>query len=316
MKTKIEDRWNALVKPEEKPIFQLFDAEHPLNIYIGRAITGERLLLVIDVEQPPPLKSMKSLEISCSKREDGHWNLLLTLRRNELEEVFGLLCEDLISSSRNIPNHLTPIQFISRRISAWLKLTEQGKNGLLSESEVRGLMGELIVLEKFISSGTNIIELLTSWVGPLGADQDFQFSDTAWEVKTIQLDAPSFQVASERQLHTEERQLFLAVVSLKEGGEDGSVSLNAMVAKLRGFLQSNSDALDFFDDRLSEIGYASRHEYDGPSFHVGRIRLFSVKDGFPRLTPESLPSGLLDLNYRILLESCKEFSEPVPDNWK
>lgn len=315
MKTRIEERWDALTSVPDKPIFQLLDAEHPLDLYIGKAMTSELLFLVVDKEEPPKLKSMKAVEVATSQRPDGRWNLLLTLRRNDLSSIFALLCDDLASASRHLPDGANGMLFLARRLAAWRKLTEEGYSDLLSASEVRGLVGELLVLEQFLRSDLASVTVLKSWVGPLGADQDFHFPEMAWEVKTVPPDASSVQIASERQLYAAERALRLVVVTLGEASPGAGLSLNATVDRLRHRLQDDVEALDFLEDRLKEARYIRRAEYSAPDFHVGLFRLFRVEEGFPRLTPVDLPRGVCQVEYRVLLETCTTWSTEMPAEW-
>jgi hypothetical protein len=312
MKTRIEERWNALVPAPEKPTFQLLDAEHPMLLYIGKTMSGELLLLIVDGERPPTIKSMRSLDISTSQRPDGRWNLLLTLRQPELSGVFALLCEDLASSSRHLPRGITGMQFLGRRLSAWRRLMEEGRSELLSPSEAKGLMGELVVLERFLLSEMDRLPALKAWVGPLGADQDFQFPDLAWEVKAVAADAKSIQIASERQLHAMERALRLVVVTLTEAAGVDALSLNTQVERLRSLMQNNVDALDLFEDRLKDARYVTRQSYDEPLYKIGRMSVYRVDGDFPRLRPTDLPNGICELSYRVRMEACLPFKIDTP----
>ena len=312
MKTRIEERWDALVPAPDTPIFQLLEAEHPMSLYVGKAMTGELLFLIVDGESPPAIKSMRSLDISTSQRPDGRWNLLLTLRRAELTGVFALLCDDLASASRHLPMGITGMQFLARRLSAWRRLMEEGGGELLAPSEARGLMGELVVLERFLLSGVEPDIALKAWVGPLGADQDFQFPDLAWEIKTAAADAESVQIASERQLHASERELRLVVVTLAEASGAGALSLNTQVERLRSLMQNQVDSLDHLEDRLKEARYVTRTSYDEPLYKIGRIRTFRVDADFPRLQPADLPNGVCDASYRVRMDACLPFAIDTP----
>jgi hypothetical protein len=37
-------------------------------------------------------------------------------------------------------------------------------------------------------------------------------------------------------------------------------------------------------------------------------RLFEIRDGFPRITPNMLPVGVMKVSYEILLRECEPFS--------
>lgn len=167
MTTRIEARWHALTPALDKPIFQLLDAEHPLKLYIGREMTGQFLFLVVDPEQPPEINSMRSVQVSALRRQDGHWSMILKLNQPELAGVFGLLCEDLVSSSRHLTRGTTGMKMLCRRLVNWRRLLEEGGDGLLSPSEIRGLFGELWILDRVFLDNFEASEAVVAWVGPL-----------------------------------------------------------------------------------------------------------------------------------------------------
>jgi hypothetical protein len=304
MTTKIELRWKALDPVPDKPIFQLLDAEHPLKFYIGREMRGEYLLLLVDSEKPPPLKDMRSVQIRSFERPDGQWALLLVLTQPELAGIFSLLCEDLVACSRHLLPGSLGAGFVGRRLINWRRLLEEGRASLLSLSEVRGLFGELWLLDRYFLGKLGTLDAVRAWVGPFGADQDFQTADDACEVKTIQPDAPAVSISSEMQLHSTTRALTLVVLSLSEGPDGKGISLNDLVAELRGKLANDADARDALDDRLAAAGYLVRNDYNAPTFRIVSAKLFLVNKDFPCILPASVPSGVLAVRYQIMLAAC------------
>lgn len=312
MMTKIEERWSALEPAPDKPIFQLLDAEHPLKLYIGREMTGEYLFLMVDPERPPKLNSMRSVKISSVERNDGHWSLILTLMHADLASVFALLCEDLVESTRHLARGSSGVKLISRRLATWRRLMEEGGSGLLSPSEVRGLVGELLVLESYFIDRFGSIDAVRAWGGPFGSDQDFQFAEEAWEIKTIHTDSLAIQISSENQLNSTARQIWLIVLSLDEIGGSAGHSLNGLVARLRALLDVQPEARDLFDERLVAAQYMVRGEYDFSRFKITNTRTFQVHGDFPRITTSGIVKGVTEVKYKVLLDSCKPYEIETP----
>ena len=309
---KIEARWEALEPAPDKPVFQLVDAEHPLNLYIGRKITGEYLFLLVDPERPPKMQGLRSVRISSSKRSDGQWSLILCLLQRELSSVFALLCEDLVESSRQLARGSSGVKLVARRLANWRRLMEEGGDGLLSVGQVRGLIGELLVMECYFLDRLGPIDAVNAWVGPLGSDQDFQMANEAWEVKTIQPDAPDIQVASETQLDSVSREINLTVIALNEISGCSGYSLNHLVTLLRGRTVDEPVARDAFDERLVALGYLSRSEYDLPRFKAGNVRTFRVRGGFPRIIANNVVEGVTDVRYKVQLGACAPYEIETP----
>lgn len=309
---KIEARWEGLEPAVDKPVFQLIDAEHPLNFYIGREMTGEYLFLLVDSERPPKMQSFRSVQIISSQRSDGQWTVLLRLSQAELSSVFALLCEDLVESSRQLVRGSSGVKIVARRMANWRRLMEGGDLGLLSAEKVRGLIGELLVLEGYFLHRLGEVDSINAWVGPLGSDQDFQMANEAWEVKTIQPDSAYVEIASETQLDSASRKINLTVITLNEVGFSSGYSLNQLIARIRVRTIDQPAALDAFDQRLVALGYLSRSEYDTPHFCTGSVSTFCISDGFPRVTSQNLILGVSDVRYKVQLGFCAPFEIETP----
>jgi hypothetical protein len=189
---------------------------------------------------------------------------------------------------------------------------EDGVNGLLSSAEVRGLIGELLVLDCYFLFRLGPVDAVNAWGGPLGSDQDFQMADEAWEVKTIHSDSPAIQIASETQLDSPSRETYLTVIPLDEVGGDSGYSLNDLVARLYTRLNDQPVARDAFDERLVALGYMARSEYDLPRFKAGKVRTFQVHGEFPRILAKDLIKGVTEVRYKVQLDACVPYEIETP----
>lgn len=312
MMKKIEARWQGLAPAPDKPIFQLFDAEHPLKLYIGREMTGEYLFLLVDPEQPPKFKGLRSVHISTHERGDGQWHLLLRLTQPELAGVFALLCEDLVESSRDLARGSSGVNLLSRRLANWRLLMEEGGSGLLTTEVVRGLIGELLVLDKYFMDLLGPVAAVRIWSGPFGAAQDFQRADQAWEIKTIHPDSTFVQIASESQLDTKSRPINLIVLPLAEVSDFSGYSLNGLIVRLKARMGDLFEAREGLDERLVALGYMNRSEYDSPRFKAGKVRTFQVHGEFPRIEAKDLTKGVTEVRYKVQLDACAPFEIETP----
>lgn len=307
-KYSLESRWDSLTPDPLKPVFQLIDSSHPLALYIGRDTEGNRLLLLVTAERPASPKQMRAIRVEIFEREDGNWSLLIRLVTPELTHVFALLCSDLVEAAWSVPKADAPVAFVMKRLALWQRLLERTGSGLLSDSEVRGLVGELTFLLVRMIPSLGLRTSVASWVGPAGADQDFQEPEAAWEVKTIRADVDAVWIASEMQLHSSARSLGLVVIRLDEREAiPGVFTLNMLVKEARRLLLDDTDAMEQFERRLVEVGYLMRPEYDRPFFSIGWMRLYEIRDEFPRLVPAGLPTGVRNTRYELTLAACEPF---------
>lgn len=307
----LEQRWDALEPDVGRPVFQLVDARHPLQFYIGRHTSGARLLLLVTPERPVIPTTLRAVTLAVHAREDGNWSLTISLDGADLAHVFAILCDDLINAGRHVPDRDRPVGFVLRRLAAWQRLLERGASGLLSPGEVRGLVGELVFLQDTLIPRLGARAAVEAWVGPLGADQDFQPAGEAWEIKTVRSTAERLPIASERQLWAPERELWLVATCLEESQEEGkrTFSLNSLVSDLRRELNTEVHALEIFEDRIAEARYVRRDEYGRPNFRLAWSRTFGVRGDFPRLVRDELREGIHHVEYELTLAACEPYLE-------
>lgn len=315
----LESRWERLSPDSKKPVFQLVDANHPLDFYIGRNPSGARLLLLVTEEKPESFKQLRSLTIDVFGREDGKWSLLIGLSNLALAHVFTLLCEDLIEGARRIPHADSPVSFVMNRLSMWQKLLEKSGTTLLSEQEVRGLAGELLYLSCRLVPALGLNAAIRGWVGPLGGDQDFQIPDSLWEVKTVRGTATTVNISSELQLFSLGARLTLVLICIEESSlppSESLFSLNSLVDSLRKKIAQNLDLDEVFESKLTLAGYQTRPEYDIPVFRAAWIREYDVTESFPRIIPPMLSAAVSRVGYEVLISACDAYLETQIDNVK
>src|SRR5690625_2216149 len=164
-------------------------------------------------------------------------------------------------------------------------------------------------------SGTEL-EALDAWQGPETSHQDYIFSDTAVEVKSISgRERSTVKISSEDQLESINNNLFLKVFRLIDMPESKqSLSLNELVAHVAGILK-DADAIELFDGKLARAGYVELRAYDKPRFVVADEQTYRVEEGFPRLVRSGLPEGLARVSYEIKLESIRDYMCADKEVW-
>ena len=114
-----------------------------------------------------------------------------------------------------------------------------GKKGrVLSAEEVRGLFSELKFLQQMLGEMNNELDVLEAWQGPETSHQDFIFSDTAVEVKSLSgRERNAVKISSEDQLESLNSSLFLKVFRLVDMPESkASISFEISLHSLDCFL--------------------------------------------------------------------------------
>jgi hypothetical protein len=304
--------WSSASPEKLGSRFSRIDASHLLNFYLGFDQDGRHTLLLVCANRPNFQSDLKLVRVQCVAREDGCWSLFLMLEEIALLEIFSLLCSDLIESSRDIPDIEKALDFVLQRLTSWRLLFEKGDLGLLSESEIRGLCGELLHLHDLTEIyGCSVS--VASWVGPHMADQDFQMDTIAWEVKTLRPGNYDVLISSERQLDSSAREIVLVVYEIANCSamSVGAFTLNSLVKKLRSSLNASYDSRVIIDKSLFRAGYIERSEYDEINLVVRGVASYNVGQGFPCITRAMVPNGISETKYKLDVSLCETFKVSV-----
>lgn len=286
--------------------FLLASDDHPLSFHIGYYNNLQKCFVVLNTGKLDKIPSSKAITVENVLLSDNSYALQFILNYSSLDEIFVKLCWDLMSSSKEVPN---PLEKLVDQYKKWCMLLQHINNGLLLDHEQKGLIGELLYLCELIEKhGEN--KAINEWVGPEGADQDFNF-DNGWaEIKTTSIAGTSVQISSLQQLDRFDDGI-LVVYFLDKTSSFGSktLSLNEIVDMVtsRVILQTNRDLLNM---KLAKSGYQflDAEEYASERFKLSEKRTYRISDGFPRLIPQNIPPEIIEAKYKIDLPSIDSFN--------
>lgn len=309
---KIEDlvyKWGTA--PSSDLSFQRIDDEHILDIFIGKDSDLRRELMIISDVEPAKINSSKAIDIQKGIRKDKRWATRIKLLNNNEAEVFTHLCWDLIEHSRKATSKSLALEVLIARFLKWQKLMESGSD-LLSESVIRGMIGEIIYAKKILHKKLSWDEILSAWLGPDGADRDFVFNDTWVEVKTIKPGGHSITVSSIEQLDSEKAGTLAVVILENTSTSDvDGVNFASIINNMREELRSNPSALFQFEAKLMELGYSEHREYHEKFYAFRTVKTYMVNAEFPRLKRVDLPKAIIQVNYDIALNELSSFETEV-----
>lgn len=322
MMTRIEELWrDALLQAKVKPIeangYRLtrMAPESRFDIYAG-VDSSSFVLLAVGIHARPPniATDSSSLDYFRQQRKDGSWLMVLRLRLNGLESVFGRLCQDLVDAAEGVPDEKALVILFRERLNLWKKLFQHGGSGFLQPHEIKGLIAELLVLEHLIqSSKRDLHEVVSGWIGPLGADQDFLYSNQALEVKAVGPGAESISISSLEQLDcVVNLHLVLSTLRSATPGEESVIGLNFLAARVEGLIAESPEALNIFKERLLEARYVEHEFYDTVLFEPMSMVCYEVTDDFPKLVRDMVPVGVVNATYSIEINLIAELKSDMP----
>lgn len=227
------------------------------------------------------------------------------------------MCIDLANEVTTTENEDAAIHLLKKRVRSWEKLFATSLDGLLSRSQVIGLIGELNLLSDLIESGKfSPASALAAWQGPYGSDQDFIFADSAIETKTIRDNLNEVSISNLEQLNTDRFPVLQIVVNRYRdvAAEDPhAMSLNSLSSRLASKFTHDPTLLREFNASMLEAGYVHNESYDQLSIAIIQKDAYSVTADFPRLMPSMVMKGVTDAKYQVSLLSTDSFKlTPYP----
>lgn len=303
--------WNEIQTPASEINRLRVDRSHRHDFFWGKDASGHCLLVLrFDAVLLDDIKIRKIILTGITTdirivpdTADGAF--LITLQNAENADIFFTLCDALVEKTRSVVDVHAAIAIIYAQLERWRTLLSRANRNRLSAQEIQGLFGELQFLEECIDGQhVSAQAAIEGWQGPMGAPHDFIFGQSAVEIKSISGSyAGSVKISTESQLTTHLEILHLRIVFLAVDTDcKTGLSLNDFIIRLKEKI-AGSDLVSTFEEKLAEVGYIDIPEYDFPCFSVVRTRTYEVRDGFPRITPESLASGISDVSYCIAFSS-------------
>jgi len=239
----------------------------------------------------------------------------LTLDDLENAEIFDVMVEDISRYVNVAHDEREAVRSFLGRIVQWQSFLEKLSPKVLSSEQQRGLYGELRCLRDLMAPHIGLDAALRAWIGPSGADKDFEWQSIAVEVKTTVTRKPqTFAVSSERQLDGDYLEsLLIFHLSLQRSTQVGE-SLPAVISDLRAMIDDYSNKI-LFDQSLLESGYSDDYveDYDQAKYTVREQHLFLVGPDFPKITEGDLATGVSNVRYNVNIDQCVQFEVSESD---
>jgi len=283
------------------------------DLFIGVRYPARRRQIFLEVPlsdwpSDAQLPEFKSLEASVEVGATAV-RAIVELLDPALNDVFTALANDVVQQVSRAQTRSVGVLALIERLGRWRRLLEPESGGGMTREEQRGLFGELLVLRRAIHLGATPESVVESWVGPLEANQDFQFPKVALEVKTTAAKQPqALKISNERQLDTTGvEKLLLVHVSVDERQHGSGTSLPEMISEAR--VEVGTQMLARFDGLLTAYGWlpGSELRYQQPLYSVRSVDAFHVREGFPRITEADIPTGGGSVEYLVQLGAMVEF---------
>jgi hypothetical protein len=241
----------------------------------------------------------------------GRWGVIIRLLDYTYEDVFAQLCECILKGVQHAQNAAQLLSSVLLQLERWKGFFERPRRGLSNE-EVRGLIGELAILERLVRR-LGPESAIGAWKAPAGSIRDFETATEAIEVKTYSASSGStVWISDPLQLEQDGvRPLFLACHELVEtDSEQGT--LNAHVGRVAACFRDHVSLHDRYYEALAKVGFVPEQAglYDA-RLALGSLLVLSVSADFPRIKQTDIPPEAGNIRYTLKLAPLQRFSVPA-----
>jgi hypothetical protein len=280
-------------------LFTRINPNRMVDLYVGIDEKGRYAIKFRgDFNPEYKIKSVAGIEINQYKN-DGFNTLQFSLINKNSKELFYTFCQDIIEATKIIQEEKSAYKIILNRFNSWKKLFSAPK-ALLSESEIMGLIGELLFLRNFLFVHYGKEESLRSWSGQALTHKDFSYKDKWYEIKAIHSGKSSVVISSLEQLQgNEDGELVVFSLEKMSSHYDG-IRINSLALEILNSLENDVQKDSFLDSVLSR-GFSFDDFYDDLVFAQVSMTRYLVNSSFPKLTKSNVNEGIIKVQYDLSL---------------
>lgn len=243
--------------------------------------------------------------------EQGETGVIdFTCNSNRFIDFFIKIINEILN---NLETYNNVESKILRVIDSWFLFLSLPKIDILTDKQIVGLIGELLLFEKFCKLGVSTELIINSWVGPAGGKKDFTFNKFDIEVKTSSSQRGHVHhVGSLEQLSlVDNKSLYVYSWNIYKDFSDSSFNLPIVINRIKDNYINDLYQMQKFDAILYDAGFDLResHRYIDYKYVVKSDFLCIVDENFPNLTKDILGnfnSRILKIAYEIDLNGIEK----------
>lgn len=280
------------------------------DLYLGINKDANRcLILSLPENHNVDFKTTVKENLSIEFFRDTNF-IVLKLIDNSFYELF----DDLIISMYNRIKDYSYVDDYSKEFILtfykWNEFFNDKNSFLLSHQIVKGLFGELFLLQFYIDNNqsADVNDTLNSWTGPFDKRHDFTFDRKDVEVKTKTESALDITISSEYQLETNpDKELELVVISVTEN--DGQ-NLRSLIREIKNKIQHKSGDYTIFLKALNMMGIDLKNagQYDNYLFKPGTLITYNCTNpDFPKIVKSQTAEEISRVKYNLRVSSLNNY---------
>lgn len=289
--------------------WKLVDANHPISLYVGKDENGfSAMEYVGDFVVNRRIKSSPVISINHYKNNSGQKSIVFSLIDERWMNQFVTFCNDVCKQTEHLPKNCAKgYEAVCNAYFVWQKMFKR-QNDILGESEIKGLIGELLYLKENMIPRYGSTRSIDAWSGTDKTKKDFSIDSTWYEIKTIDVGKPTVKISSIDQLDSSLEGTLAVYLVEKMATSFSGINLNKLVDSIIALLTSLQDKDDFIT-KLNKAGYFPDSEYDEYVYDIKQLNEYYVNDSFPLLKRDSIPIAISSASYELLLSELETYKK-------
>ena len=308
----IETKWKSITHSGLMPYRSLrINAACIPELYLALDIKNNRFLI---------LQVPGHIQVNCKSLEKEYltieWHestrlILIGLKDSSFSDLFNDLTISLFNKIKDIAAPETYTWEFINTFHKWSDFFDSSASALLTEPELKGLFGELVMLRWYLTGRKEVTvdQILTAWQGPFNKAQDFIFPGYNVEVKTKEADEAHVTISSEYQLENEPgKSLMLTVVNVLR--QSDGITIQELISDIRTLIVAGGGDLSVFAGLIARSGLnlTNAGRYDA---FIWKISSVAIYDGssitFPKIISSQLMTGIRQVTYRLYVNALEPF---------
>lgn len=272
---------------------------HPVNLYYGKDEQGRNAIefsgqFIINRK----IHSSVLIEITHYNNSDGGKSIVFSLIDNKLLRPFCDFLNSIIEatsqyslSNQDAYHAVCEVYFIMQKMF-------RSNTEILSEAEIKGLIGELLFLRDRLFVDLGETKALGAWSGTEKTRKDFAFEYEWYEIKTIDYGKDTVHISSIEQLDSPIEGALVIFQVERMAEEYVGLTLNKLVSHILSLIPSVNDK-DIFISKLQDAHYSFNSKYDEFVYELRAMDEYRVTSKFPRISRADIPPAITKASFDL-----------------
>lgn len=274
---------------------------HPVNLYYGKDEHGRNAIefsgqFIINRK----IHSSVVIEITHYNNPDGGKSIVFSLLDNKLLRPFCDFLNSMIEatsqfslSNQDAYHAVCEVYFIMQKMF-------RSNTDILSEAEIKGLIGELLFLRDRLFSEIGETKAIGAWSGAEKTRKDFALDHDWYEIKTIDYGKDTVHISSIEQLDSPIEGALVIFQVERMAEEYIGLTLNKLVTHILSLIPSVNDK-DIFASKLQDAHYSFNPKYDEFVYELRAADEYRVTSDFPRITRADISPAIAKASFDLTI---------------